>query len=560
MRNISAVDSRLPAGAGAVAWLKTPSGAVSALILTTFAARLLFATALGLGIDESYMVAAGRKLQLSYFDHPPIAWWMAWGIAHLTGSESAFVVRLPFISLFALTTWLMYRLTAALFDPEAGLWAAVVLNIAPVLGITAGTWVLPDGPLFAALLGTAFCLIPAINSAGRAAWGWWLATGACAGLALDSKYSAALTLMGALAFLATEPVSRRWLVRPQPYMAGAAALMVFLPVLIWNAEHGWASLLFQGGRAGGSLRPLGPILAIAGQAAFLLPWIWAPLVWCGLVAAYRGPSDRKRWLLVCLAAPPILVFTAAALWGNTLFHWAAPGYLMLVPLLGEAIARRRQPSPLVRIWLAGTAAFVILGVVFVASEVRSNWLSGLIAELPLGRNPNLDVVDWTSLLTELEKRGLLDRPGLVVAALKWHEAGKIDYALGGRLPVICLGPDARQYGLTANPDNYVGANVLIVAPRRSLTQIESQFAGRFDSIEPIMPVSVTDAGEPAMELDLFIGYRLHKSAAIPGVTLEVAREVERVGAKGSGSDRDDDGLETVDLGETRAHLGDQLVL
>ena len=52
-------------------------------------ARLLFAAALGLGIDESYMVAAGRKLQLSYFDHPPIAWWMAWGVAHLTGSESA---------------------------------------------------------------------------------------------------------------------------------------------------------------------------------------------------------------------------------------------------------------------------------------------------------------------------------------------------------------------------------------------------------------------------------------------------------------------------------------
>ena len=137
----------------AVAWLKTPAGGVAVLILATLLARLLFAAALGLGIDESYMVAAGRKLQLSYFDHPPIAWWMAWGAAHLTGSESAVVVRLPFIALFALTTFLMYRVTSALFNPAAGLWAAVVLNVAPVLGITAGTWVLPDGPLFAALLG-----------------------------------------------------------------------------------------------------------------------------------------------------------------------------------------------------------------------------------------------------------------------------------------------------------------------------------------------------------------------------------------------------------------------
>src|SRR5215469_6725898 len=214
MRNISVAYSRLAAGSGAVAWLKTPSGVVAALILMTFAARVLFAASLGLGIDESYMVAAGRKLQLSYFDHPPIAWWMAWGVVHLTGSESAVVVRLPFIALFALTTWLMYRVTSALFDSEAGLWAAVTLNLAPVLGITAGAWVLPDGPLLAALLGTTACLICALRSEGRAAWGWWLAAGACAGLALCSKYSAVLTLAGAVAFLATEPGGRRWFRHP----------------------------------------------------------------------------------------------------------------------------------------------------------------------------------------------------------------------------------------------------------------------------------------------------------------------------------------------------------
>jgi hypothetical protein len=526
MRNISAADSTpthaLPRERGrvgegaAVAWLKSPARAVAALILTTLVARLLFAASLGLGIDESYMVAAGRKLQLSYYDHPPISWWMAWGITHLTGSESAVVVRLPFIALFVLTTFLMYRVTSALFDPEAGLWAAVVLNLAPVLGITAATWVLPDGPLFAALLGVLFCMIHALRSDGRAAWGWWLATGACAGLALGAKYSAALTLAGAVLFLATEPTSRGWLRRPQPYIAGAVAFTVFLPVLVWNAEHGWISFLFQSGRAEGPLHLLGPLSAIAGQAVFLLPWIWAPLVWCGLLALHRGPSDRERWLLVCLAGPPILVFTVAALWGNPLFHWAAPGYLMLVPLLGEAIASRWRTSRWVRIWFGATAAFVAFAVVLVASEVRLNWLSAVAEALPLHKDPSLDVVDWTSLRTELESRGLLDRPRLVVAALKWHEAGKIDYALGGRVPVICLSPDARQFGLAANPDNYAGADVLIVAPRRALAQIEGQFAARFDAIEPIAPATIMHAGRAAMKLSLFIGHRLHKSAEPEG--------------------------------------------
>ncbi len=233
------------------------------LIVGSLALRLVFAAAIGLGIDESYMVAAGREWQLSYFDHPPIAWWLSWAAARLAGSDAAIVVRLPFIALFVLSTVLMYRVTAALFNKRAGLAAAAVLNAAPVLGLTSATWVLPDGPLMAALLGAVACLIRALPAQGRAAWGWWLATGICAGLALSSKYSAGLTILGALAFLATNPGSRPWLWRPQPYLGALAAVIMFLPVLIWNAQHGWVSFRVPGRarrrpflpvRASGSIR------------------------------------------------------------------------------------------------------------------------------------------------------------------------------------------------------------------------------------------------------------------------------------------------------------------
>ena len=59
------------------------------------------------------MVAAGRdfgELLLGYYDYPPAAWWLAWGAQHLTGTRAALVVRLPFIVLFGISTWLMYRL------------------------------------------------------------------------------------------------------------------------------------------------------------------------------------------------------------------------------------------------------------------------------------------------------------------------------------------------------------------------------------------------------------------------------------------------------------------
>jgi hypothetical protein len=494
------------------AWVKTPAGGVAVLILATFLARLWFASALGLGVDESYMVAAGRKLQLSYFDHPPIAWWMAWVAAHLAGNESAVVVRLPFVTLFAVTTWLMYRVTSALFRAPAGLWAAVLLNLAPLLGITAGTWVLPDGPLFAGLLGAVACLIVALPSDGRRAWGWWLGAGACAGLALCSKYSAVLSITGVAVFLSTEPASRRWLLRPHPYVAGLLALAIFLPVLIWNAEHGWISFLFQGGRAIGDLRPFGPISNLAGQAAFVLPWIWAPLIWCGVAALRHGPRYKERWLLVCLALPAIVVFTAVALWSKVLFHWAAPGYLLLLPLLGDAVARHWRTSRPVRVWLATTAAFVVLGVGLFVSVVRFDWLPSLLPDFLPGKDPSLEIVDWTSLREDFADRGLLDRPGLVVAAMGWLEAGKIDYALGGRVPVICLGPDPRQYGLIARQDDYAGADVLLVAPRMPVETVVGRFSSLFEWIEPISPAMILHSGRPAMKVSLLIGHRLRKAA------------------------------------------------
>jgi 4-amino-4-deoxy-L-arabinose transferase-like glycosyltransferase len=498
---------------GATAWARTPAGGVTVLILATFAARLVFAASLGLGVDESYMVAAGRRLQLSYFDHPPVAWWLAWGAAHLAGNDSAIVVRLPFIALFALSTVLMYRLTAALFDKRAGLWAAAVLNAAPVLGVTSASWVLPDGPLTAALLGAVACLIRALPARGRAAWGWWLATGVCAGLALSSKYSAALTIAGAIIFLLTEPVSRRWLVRPQPYVAGLAALILFLPAVVWNARHGWVSFLFQGGRAGGHFYPFGPLAALGGAALYVLPWIWVPLVLCGVAALRRGPAERGRWLLVCLAAPPILLFTVVALRSHILFHWAAPGYLMLVPLLGDAIARRWPGSRRVRLVAMATGISVVLGTAVVASEVRFDWLAAVFPDWLSAHDPAMAAVDWNSLRGELAHRDLLGRPGLVVAATRWLDAGKIDYALGGRVRVLCLGPDPREYGVIAPAADYAGSDVLIIAPRVSPSEITARFGDLFLSIEVLPAVTVLHAGRPALTLPLYLGHRFRPVSA-----------------------------------------------
>ena len=85
------------------------------------------AATLGLGFDKSYTIVISRRLDLSYFDHPPLHQWIAHFAALALGEGAA--TRLPFIALFAATGWLMFALTRRLFDPRAGLIALFALNL-----------------------------------------------------------------------------------------------------------------------------------------------------------------------------------------------------------------------------------------------------------------------------------------------------------------------------------------------------------------------------------------------------------------------------------------------
>ena len=444
------------------------------------------------------MVAAGRSLHWAYFDHPPLAWWLAWGAAHLFGTEAAVAVRAPFIALFALSTWLMARLGRTLHGPRAGLWAAVGLNLAPVFGVTSGSWVLPDGPLIAALLGAALCLVRAVEG-GR--WAAWLGAGALLGLALAAKYTALLTAAGALVFLATSARHRPWLARPQPYIAALVGALVFSPVLVWNARHGWASFAFQGARAGGAaFHPLAPLAVLAGEAVFLLPWLWAGLIASLIAALRRGPSDWRGWLCAMLALPPILLFAAVAVWSRqrVLFHWAAPGYLFLFPLLGQLAAARAEPA---RRWAAGTALFLALLLAALASDARWNWLG----RLHPGADPLIEAVDWDSVRSELAGRGLLAPDGPVIAALRWQDAGKLAYALGPGERVVCLGADPRQFGADQALDTLAGRTLLIVAPRFDLARLRQALSGRFASLTALPPAPLRHGGDTVLDVPLFLG-------------------------------------------------------
>ncbi len=478
--------------------------------------RLVSAALYGLGNGESYYLATARHLALSYFDQPPLSLWIAWGTMNLTGTESALVLRLPFILMFAGTTWLMFRLGALLFGEAAGAFAALLLNVAPVFTGMVGVWMEPDGPLMLFLLATMLPVarLAAAPAGGRRLWTWGLA-GLCLGLALLAKYHAALLVVGIVIFAITSRPHRRWFREPGPYAAALVALLLFSPVLIWNAENDWVSFGFQSGRIAetAGLHPEWLVRMILGQIAYVGPWVWIPMIGAFWSAARRGPSDPRAWLLCCAAFLPVVIFTVSALWAplGWHFHWQAPGYLMLFPLVGAAaIARLKLAALWPARWLLGSAIATTAIMLIVATQAATGWLRLLVPDNLAERlgsiaDPTLEGLNWDELREAAAAAGYLNADRMVAVTPQWHIAGKTDVQLGRDLPVVCLCADPRNIAFGWDHANFAGWDALIVAPPGYLADVQATYGRYFAAIEPLPPVAVTRGGRVALELRLYLG-------------------------------------------------------
>lgn len=493
-----------------------PARAVLALIVIGTIIRIVLAASVGLGSDESYTVANARMLALSYVDYPPLHAWLVGIWAWICGSESPLIVRLPFIALFAGSTWMMFRLTSFLFGNRAGAWAALLFNLAPVFTLPHASWVLPDGPLIFFMLSGAYVtarLLFAESEPSQNILGWCLA-GALAGFAMLSKYHGAFLLAGIFVFLLTwRP---RMLSTPAPWLGVLATLAVFAPVILWNAHHDWIGLFFQSKRltTAPHLEFMRVFDSLGAQAGYLAPWIFLPLVWVWISSLRGGPSDPRRWFLALIASGPILFFTLANIVSKGLPHWPMPGWLFLFPILGAEAARFAQARPKLLQGAAITSAAALLAIVAVlGTNARTGWLIGNAPDDVRHTDPTLDLLNWSELKPALAARHLLNAQAPVIAATHWAEAGKLNYIMGKKVSVLCLCDDPQQFRYLHKPSDFAGRDIVIIGVHRTASEIEGTLGGLFDRIVTLRPVILHRDGHAAIELTVLRGMDFHPDGA-----------------------------------------------
>jgi len=490
---------------------------VVGLILVFLVFHLILAATLGLGVDECYGIGVSHDLKLSYFDHPPLSYWIAHFFIPLLGDGRA--LRLPFIAMFAGTTWLIYLLTRHLFGAVAGFWAVLALNLSAFFTL-AGGWILPDGPLMLCLTAAAYTISRALFP-GRgpvSPWRTWLVAGFWIGLAGLSKYHAVLFIAGLFIYLVSTPARRKTLMHPAPWIGAAIALIMFAPVLIWNAENHWASFAFQSGRAfgNGSFPKVGQFLAnLGGQFLWMFPWILVPMLIATYQAFRRGRADDRSWYCLCLGLPTILLFTAVPLWGGRgLPHWQMPGWLMLYPVLGEYLAREAAVRSRPRTWAITSAALLVVLAFLIVGHAATGYGRLLVPAVFAKGDPTLESLEWTPLRGELQRRGLLDKKRLFVISEGWIDGGKIDQALDDAMPIQVFG-ESKQYAFRYDPKIFVGRDALIIGRRDRIGGLDKALASYFESIEELPPFAFGRSAMHEVDLRIFYAHVLTKPLASP---------------------------------------------
>ncbi len=330
-------------------------GPLWAVAAAAGALRVLLVRGLELYGDEAYYWLWSRRPAAGYFDHPPMVAWLAGLSSALLPGEMG--LRVAFLlcgGLGVVFAGLAAREVSG--DPRAPFYAALLAAAAPLLTLT-GALALPDAPVEAAYAAGTWLLL-------RARGRRWLAAGGAVGLALLSKYTAALLAPALLLLVLWDPELRAELRRPWPWAGAAVALLLFAPCLLWNARNDFVSIRFQlrhgfgtGADArsvaeflGGQLLGVGPVALVAG-IAFLV-----------------RPRDSAARRLAAATLVPFAVTVWSAARGRVEANWPALVYPGLCAAAGAALARLR---PARGRWLAwGSVAFGALVAAGYAVEVR----------------------------------------------------------------------------------------------------------------------------------------------------------------------------------------------
>jgi len=394
------------------------------------------------GFDEVYYWTYALYPDLSHFDHPPMVGWVIQLFTLNLHLDSEFFIRLAAVIFGTVNTWIIFRIGSLIKDPRTGLYAAFLYSTSFYAFVICGLFILPDGPQSLFWLLTLWFLLRSLPDAtcSRTSRTYLFVAGITAGLAMLSKYHSAFLLSGAFFYILL--YNRKWFTVKETWYAFILALLIFVPVILWNIDNDFISFTFHGSRttseSGPLIHPEFFVVEILGQFFYNNP-VNVVLIILALVALVRNMKFMKpeySRLILWISLPLVAVFLIFSLFSRTLPHWSGPAYFGFILIAAAWLAERSKkkfhrglfPQPILY------ASLLMLTVLTLAvGQIRYGWI-------PLSkwgaRDFTHDMYGWRQLgekfapIAEFDRQMLLIDANAPIFTFRWFPAANFDYYIG----------------------------------------------------------------------------------------------------------------------------------
>jgi 4-amino-4-deoxy-L-arabinose transferase-like glycosyltransferase len=485
--------------------------------------------------DEAHYWEWSRRLDWSYYSKGPLVAYLIAASTRL-GGHSELAVRLPAVVLALGTGIVIYFLTRSLCARQRAAALAVLTAAALPLYAAGSILMTTDAPLVFLWTLAMFSVWKATASPapGYAAdvtrWRWWLVLAASLGLGVLAKYTMLLFVPCLAAYLYSSPTACRYLRRKEPYVALFAASLFFIPVLVWNAEHGWVSVRHVMGLAGLSPAPDGrPHFTLKTVFEFLGTQliVVSPLLLIALVAAMvrsgrLGMSagwEAHRFVFM-FSAPVFGFFLLWSVYEKLEANWAAFAYVgAVVALAGWWEEQLRQGTEKKGRVIRNIAVILLPGFLLVLVGHFPGALRGVGIALPSRLEPTHRLQGWKELGRAVERRRAQDggRDPFIMSD-HYQIASELAFYVPGHPPVynINLGRRLNQYDIWGGLEARRGEDALFVTygdwpPPRGLHEACT-------ALDKLEVVETLHLGQVAQVFSIFQCAHYRGSPGLPGVT------------------------------------------
>src|SRR5208283_347720 len=351
-------------------------------------------------------------------------------------------------------------------------------------------------------------------------WMCWIFLGLSIGFGLLTKYTMAFFPMCGLLLLLLS--DKRPLLRtPMPYIASMLSMLVFAPVIIWNAQHDWLTIRHTAGQAhvadGITLSIKSFFEFFGSQFGIVTPLFFCLIIYALFKLFFSDRCFQSKFLFY-FSNPVLGFFLLKALQGKVQANWAMFGYITGIVAAARVYINSR--SNIRRLFFSACIIFALL------LTAVSHYPS--IVGLPQNLDPSARLRGWKELGLEVSKlseqttgRGiylLFSDSYQIASELAFYVRGNpetFSINLGRRMDQYDLWPDindrAAELRLQAGPLMFGPVNGIFV--RSGNADMPPVVAGAFDHFTKDL-FKVYDHDRILREYSIFICYNF-KSLKIP---------------------------------------------